>query len=154
MGCDIVSARATGLALTLLLAGIAPAAAATLVIHVGHISPRGGVLRLGLYDAAGYARDVNPVKAADVAAHAPETAVTLHDVPPGHYAIEAYQDMNGNGEMDYDWLGLPLEPFGFSRDARPGFSKPGFSAVEFAVTEGTDLQAFHLQAALSPLAEE
>jgi uncharacterized protein (DUF2141 family) len=127
---------------------------ATLIIHVGHVSPRGGVLRLGLYDAAGYPKDVNPVKAADVPARAGETVVTLEDVPPGLYAIEAFQDINGNGQMDYDWLGLPLEPFGFSRDIRPRFSKPDFAQVKFTVAPGAQTQLLHLQDGLSPLAAD
>jgi len=36
------------------------------------------------------------------------------DVPPGRYAIELFQDSNGNGQLDQSRRGIPLEPVGFS----------------------------------------
>ena len=118
---------------------------ANLTVHVGRVSPRGGVLRLGVYDAANYADDKTPVATADVPAIAGETTVTLTGLPPGRYAIEAFQDFNSNGKMDSSWLGLPKEPYGFSRDAKPFLSKPGFDAVAFDLTQGDNSQTMTLQ---------
>ncbi len=123
---------------------------ATLVVHVEK-TVAGGILRLGLYDAAGYPDDdAKPVASADVPAQAGRTSVTLTGLAPGTYAIQAYQDRNGNGKMDSSWLGLPLEPYGFSRDATPRLSKPGFDRVKFAVTAGANSQTFSLQNTGSP----
>lgn len=38
----------------------------------------------------------------------------LIDLPPGRYAIQLYQDRNGNGQLDQGRRGIPLEPVGFS----------------------------------------
>jgi len=38
----------------------------------------------------------------------------LVDLPPGRYAIQLYQDRNGNGQLDQGRRGIPLEPVGFS----------------------------------------
>ena len=123
----------------------APAGSATLVIHVQGTTPE-GILRLGLYDAARYAADDAPaLTSADVPAQAGRTTVTLNNLAPGIYAIQSYQDRNGNGKMDTSWLGLPQEPYGFSRDARPRLSKPGFDRVRFAVAAGQNEQVFALQ---------
>jgi uncharacterized protein (DUF2141 family) len=73
------------------------------------------------------------------------TMVTLKDLPPGRYAIESFQDVNGNGRMDTSWLGLPEEPFGFSRDAKPFLSRPGFGEVAFLLAAGENSQTLHLQ---------
>jgi uncharacterized protein (DUF2141 family) len=122
------------------------AATANLTIHVEHVSVRGGTLRLGLYDATQYPNDDStPVATADVPATPGATTVVLKGLPPGRYAIESFQDINGNGKMDKSWLGLPEEPFGFSRDARPFLSKPGFNAVAFTITVGENSQTLHLQ---------
>ncbi|HVZ27223.1 MAG TPA: DUF2141 domain-containing protein [Rhizomicrobium sp.] len=118
---------------------------AELTIRIEGISPGGGLLRLGLYDAAGYPDDDSPVATADVPATPGGVTVTLKDLKPGRYAIESFQDINGNGKMDTSWLGLPEEPYGFSRDAHPFLSKPGFSAVAFVVTAGANSQTLHLQ---------
>ena len=126
---------------------------ATVVIHIQDVSPRGGTLRLGLYDEARYPDDdATPVASADVHAEMGETVITLNNVPPGTYAIETFQDINSNDKMDTSWLGLPQEPFGFSRDAQPHFSKPGFSKVKFEVTQGLNVQVLHLQNSISLLA--
>jgi uncharacterized protein (DUF2141 family) len=131
----------------------APAPTATLVIQVHDVAPRGGMLRLGLYDEAGYPDDnATPVASADVKAEMGETTITLTNVAPGTYAIETFQDVNSNGKMDTSWLGIPLEPFGFSRDAHPHLSKPGFAQVRFTVAPGMNQQSLHLQNSISLIA--
>lgn len=119
---------------------------ANLTIHIERVSPQGGVLRLGIYDAAHYPDNKSaPLAAVDVPADREAITVRLTDLPPGRYAIESFQDLNSNGRMDTSLLGLPLEPYGFSRDARPFLSKPGFGAVAFILAPGENSQTLHLQ---------
>jgi uncharacterized protein (DUF2141 family) len=118
---------------------------ATLIVRIENAAPE-GMMRLGLYSRALYPDDkATPIASADVSATASETVITLHNVPTGTYAIEVYQDLNGNGKMDTGFLGLPREPYGFSRDARPHLSKPDFDRVKFDVIEGQNSQTLHLQ---------
>jgi len=133
---------------------VAPAQAqdegATLVVHVHNLSPKGGVLRLGLYDQARYPDDdAEPVASADVKVAEGDNVITLTNLPPGSYAIQTFQDINGNNKMDTSWLGIPLEPFGFSRDAQPRLSKPRFAAVKFDLAPGLNVQSLHLQNSIS-----
>jgi len=122
------------------------AAAADLTIRVENVLPAGGVLRLGLYDAARYPDDNSkPIASADITAVPGETVVTLRAVPAGTYAIQTFQDVNANDKMDTSWLGLPLEPFGFSLDAKPFLSKPSFNDVKFTLADGENSQVIHLQ---------
>ncbi|MBB4264933.1 DUF2141 domain-containing protein [Roseospira visakhapatnamensis] len=44
-------------------------------------------------------------------------SVTVPDLPPGRYAVAAFHDQNGNGAFDRGLFGVPLEGFGFTRDA-------------------------------------
>lgn len=138
---------AAALALSGALAG--PANAANLTIHILDVLPAGGMIRLGLYDQASYPIDTSkPVASADVPAVPGETVVTLHNIPPGTYAIQTFQDVNSNNKMDTSWIGLPLEPFGFSQDAKPFLSKPSFDEVKFTLAPGDNSQFLHLQDAL------
>jgi uncharacterized protein (DUF2141 family) len=146
---------AWGILLSVLLAGpggpawAAPSVGkplADLTIRIENVLPSGGTLRLGVYDEARYPDDDStPIASADVAAVAGETVITLHGIPPGIYAIETFQDVNSNGKMDTSWMGLPLEPFGFSQDATPFLSKPGFDDVKFTLVAGANSQVIHLQ---------
>ena len=123
---------------------------ADLTISIEDVLP-GGIVRLGVYDRARYPDDNStPVAAANVPAVEGETTVTLHNIAPGTYAIEAYQDVNSNNQMDTSWLGLPEEPFGFSRDAVPFLSKPAFDDVKFNLVAGTNTQALHVQSLAKP----
>ncbi len=137
---------AIGLAAPVRADTLAAQATATLTIHIERLSPRGGVLRLGVYDADHYPDDKSaPLASADVPASQDVITVTLKDLPPGRYAIESFQDLNANGKMDTGLFGFPLEPYGFSRDARPFLSKPDFDAVAFNLAPGDNSQNLHLQ---------
>jgi uncharacterized protein (DUF2141 family) len=127
----------------------------SLTIRIENVSAKGGVLRLGLYDRAAYPDDnAKPAAFADVPVQAGESIVTLKNLTPGVYALEMFQDINGNGKMDQSWIGLPLEPFGFSRDARPFLGKPGFDDVKFTLAPGENGQNVHLQHFLSLVARK
>ena len=143
--------RIWGLAAILALTSPAKAEeTASLTIRVENVDPAGGVLRLGLYDESQYDLDRGkPAAFADVPAVPGETVIILRDLKPGTYAIETFQDFNANGKMDFTWVGLPEEPFGFSRDAQPRFSKPGFAKVAFTVAAGANAQTLHLQRDIS-----
>lgn len=119
---------------------------AVLIIKVEKVSSRGGDLRVALYDARNYALD-NGEPAADsvVPAKTGETIVTLSGIKPGEYAVKMFQDVNRNGEFDMNWIGWPLEKFGFSNDAHPGLSEPSFDATKFELQPGSNTITIHLQ---------
>ncbi|WP_353859860.1 DUF2141 domain-containing protein [Azospirillum formosense] len=63
-------------------------------------------------------------------------SVSVPDVPPGTYALRAYHDENGNGQLDRNLLGVPREGFGFGNDAAVLLAPPSFR--DAAVTVGED----------------
>lgn len=64
-----------------------------------------------------------------------ETEVFLADIPYGTYAIALYHDLNDNDKLDKNFLGIPKEPYGFSRNYRPLFTVPGFEDCSFVYDE-------------------
>ena len=52
---------------------------------------------------------------------------------PGEYAIAIYQDLNDNRAFDKNFLGIPKEPFGMSRNPRYGRRAPKYEEVAFHV---------------------
>ena len=133
----------------LLVCVLAPAVAAplaALIVKVEKVSPRGGDVRVALYTRASYPLDdADPVIDGVVPAKPGETIVTLQGIKPGTYAVKLFQDFNRNGEFDMNWLGLPLEKYGFSNDVRPMFSEPPFDATKFELRPGTNTITIHLQ---------
>lgn len=119
---------------------------ASLQVTVQNVSRKGGNILMGLYDRKAYATDDNAaIKDVKVPATPGETVFVVKDIPPGTYAIKMMQDENGNGKFDQSWLGLPLEPYGFSNDARPVFSAPDFAATKFTLEPGSNKLTIHLQ---------
>ncbi|MFL5335203.1 MAG: DUF2141 domain-containing protein [Geminicoccaceae bacterium] len=91
-----------------------PAAAATLVVQIQGIDPGQGVVKLAVCDRSFDAAGCRHV--ASRAAKAPVEEFVFDDLAPGRYAVAAYHDLNGNGQLDTSMLGLPTEPYGFSND--------------------------------------
>ena len=120
-------------------------ATATLTIEVLDVSPKGGDIHADLYDRASYPHDDNPITFVAVPAKMPETVVTMTGLTPGTYAVKVFQDYNRNGEFDMNWLGLPLEKYGFSNDARPILSEPGFERTKFNLSPGANTIMIHLR---------
>jgi uncharacterized protein (DUF2141 family) len=60
----------------------------------------------------------------------------LTGIPFGEYAVKLYQDKNRNGKLDtVPLLGIPLEPYGFSNNARSAFGPPSYRAARFSVNQ-------------------
>ncbi len=61
-------------------------------------------------------------------------AFTFRDVPAGALAVAVYQDLNGNGQLDRNALGVPTEPYGFSNDVGR-LAPPTFAGARVRVSE-------------------
>ena len=94
-----------------------------------------GDIRLGLFVKEGWLDDGKEVGHAIEKAALPVTRIVLHDVAPGIYGIAVFHDENGNGKHDTNFLGLPLEGYGFSRDAPIMLGPPKFDDAKFELTD-------------------
>lgn len=56
----------------------------------------------------------------------PGPVIVTIEVPPGTYAVQAYQDEDNNGEVTLNMLGIPKEPLGFSNNPTIRFAAPSF----------------------------
>ena len=55
----------------------------------------------------------------------------FEDIPAGTYALAVVHDENMNGKLDTNWLGIPVEGYGFSNDAKSLNGAPSFSDASF-----------------------
>lgn len=60
----------------------------------------------------------------------------------GEYAISFFQDLNGNEEMDTNFVGFPKEPVGASKMTSLG--RPKFSKCKFMLTENKTIQVQYM----------
>ncbi|MCX2743489.1 DUF2141 domain-containing protein [Mangrovivirga sp. M17] len=59
--------------------------------------------------------------------------VISFSLPPGEYAIAAYHDIDNDGKMKRNILGIPKEPYGFSNNFKLKFSAPKFEDCKFEI---------------------
>jgi uncharacterized protein (DUF2141 family) len=52
-------------------------------------------------------------------------------VPAADYAVTIFHDENGNKKFDSNFVGYPLEGYGFSNNVKPVFKAPGFDETKF-----------------------
>lgn len=123
--------------LLLTLAAITPARAAAVTVQVEGVGSEQGQVQVQLCDAERFLGDDCPFKTS-VPARAGQVAVVFREIPPGRYAAIAYHDANGNGDLDQNAVGMPLEMFGFSNDPPLLMGPPLFKDAAFVVAE-TDL---------------
>jgi uncharacterized protein (DUF2141 family) len=122
--------RGARVALALSAIAAAPVLAGYLTIEVSGVTPGRGQVYVAVYDqsetfpAPGRQR-VGRILAADGGS----LTVRFEDLPPGQYAAVAFQDANGNGKLDKNFLGIPKEPYGFSNGARGSAGPPKFAAA-------------------------
>ena len=58
-------------------------------------------------------------------------AMAIFDLPFGEYAIAGFQDLDGNGVLSGNFLGIPREPVGFSGNAKVRFGPPKWNDAVF-----------------------
>ncbi len=110
------------------------AKAAELTIDITDIKESTGFVMLALFDSdSAFDDGGKPVDAVKLAVDGDLVSARFADLATGRYAVKLYHDANGNGEMDTNMLGLPVEGYGFSNDAGR-FGPPPFADAAFDVT--------------------
>lgn len=73
-----------------------------------------------------------------------DTTATFNfsDLEEGEYAISFFQDLNGNEEMDTNFIGFPKEPVGASNMSSLG--RPKFSKCKFAITKDKTIKVQYM----------
>ena len=136
----------TSMISAILLAGTAGLAAdsdASLTVTVEGLAPQGAVMMALFVDEANW-NGGDPVEGRRVEVSASSITVEFGSLPAGDYAIRFYHDVDGDGELDTNLMGIPSEPFGFSNDARGNFGPASWADSVFVVTAGGNAHALHL----------
>lgn len=140
-GKHIVSSRvhAAGAVLAVVLPCLTAMAAQAgeLTIEVSGVTPNRGKVYVALYDRP----ETFPISGRQrvsqvLTSEAEHLTVHFKDLQPGQYAVGVFQDLNGNGRLDKNFLGIPKEPYGFSNGARGSIGPPKFA--EAAITLNPD----------------
>jgi uncharacterized protein (DUF2141 family) len=120
--------------ITALIAALAvsSASAATLKILVEGAVPNKGTLRITLFASEeGWLK--TGVRSLEIKADSPKASVLVENLPDGEYAISVIDDLDGNGRLDTNAMGIPKEPYGFSNNAKGVFGPAKWADAKFKV---------------------
>lgn len=112
--------------------------AAELTVLIDNVADDTGQVLVGLFDKAeSFPKAL--LRGERVSASARDASgrvkVVFSGLAPGRYALSAFHDRDANGQLNSNMMGLPTEPYGFSRDARGNFGPPAFSDAALDVPE-------------------
>ncbi|MDM0019778.1 DUF2141 domain-containing protein [Variovorax saccharolyticus] len=111
------------------LLGPLAAAAADLRVTVADGPATASPLYVAMFDSAEGFATGKSIAAQVVPLRDGGAQMVFVGLPAGRYALKLFVDQNGNGKLDANPLGLPVERHGFSNDARGTMGPPTFDAA-------------------------
>ena len=133
--------------LAIIALGPVAGAAAELDIRVLNVADARGEMR-GFLCTEALWLTMKCLPASLVPAHTGLVTLTFPDVPPGSYGVIVHHDINSDGEVNQNFLGIPSEGIGFSRDAPVRFGPPRWADAEFTV--GADRVTLNIMLRFEP----
>jgi uncharacterized protein (DUF2141 family) len=110
--------------------------AVTLRVTVDGVKPGGGTLRVGLHDEVTFSiPNAKALREQDIPNVAGAVSLQFDRMPPGTYAIKAFQDVNKDGAWE------PGEPLAISN----GAGANDFDSAALLLMPGNNEAAIHLK---------
>jgi len=104
----------------------------TITITVPNLTSNKGKVSYALYNKENFR--VKPLQSKTTLVKGKMSTVTFTDVDPGEYAIVCYHDANGNGKMDFQPSGMPMEDYGISNNPM-SFGPPDYETAKFIISD-------------------
>ena len=110
----------------------------SLTVNLTGLQKEKGAVMVGLYNVEGKWLSEN--FAGEESTISMGTAqVTFTNLPKGEYAISTFHDIDGDGELGSNALGIPNEPYAFSNNAKGLFGPASFKDSKFEVNSNTEI---------------
>ena len=122
--------------IVLLLAMSSQLSAAQLEVTISGIQEQTGALYIAAFDSAEAMQKGQQWLSMVRVVNADSYRFIETDLKPGKYAFRVFHDVNGDGDLNMNLMGIPTEPYGFSKNpvvmGPPSFEQ---SAVEVSAEE-------------------
>lgn len=115
-----------------------PVQDATLIVEVTGLRSGKGDVHYAVYDSPEhFPKRKGRVSYGNVPAKADGVAIPVKGLKRGTYAVAVFHDENRNDEFDQGLLGIPLEDYGFSNNARGFLGPPSFTDAAVILNKTT-----------------
>ena len=134
-------ARKGFLFLALCLSAAAASAQSNITVAISNIKNNNGVCRVCIFDdAAAFNGKGKPVQCVTASVSNKAATARFENLSAGTYAISVFHDANNNNNFDVNFLGMPKEGYGASRNKLPFAAAPDFKANQFVLKQGQQIQ--------------
>lgn len=124
------------LAAVALVLSHAPLHATDVIVRIDGIAEPHGWIGCSLFRTVdGFPMETGAARVQWLKADAGRVACRFAGVPAGRHAVSVVHDVNGNRRADTNPVGMPVEQWGVSNNARPTLRAPRFDEAAFAVAE-------------------
>lgn len=118
------------------LASVAAVHAAALEVEITQIRSRDGQLLVAVHASAeGWDGKIAPTAVRRLTPSGDSAVLHFEGLAPGSYAVQVMHDQNGNGRLDSNFLGRPIEGYGYSNNPQV-MRKATFDEARVDVGEG------------------
>jgi uncharacterized protein (DUF2141 family) len=140
-----IASIATLLSLTAAAIVASPANASRsgdLTVVVSGVNTQRGKVCLSLFNSSiGFPANASrAVKSQCVSPRTGVSTAVFTNLPAGSYAVAVIHDVNGDGRLNQNSLGIPTESFGFSRNPQILTGPPSFNDASFFMAGKTNIQ--------------
>lgn len=111
------------------------AQAAPLKVEVQGLQTASGSVMIHFFNSSAAWDSERPTSTAAISSLGSDKAAVNIDLPAGEYAFFLFHDVNADGTLQTNFLGMPAEPYAFSNNFRLQFSKPTWAQLKFRVDE-------------------
>lgn len=122
--------------ITISLFSFRPPTTGSLVINLENIKVAEGMIWLALYDSEEslFVKDNSILKGIEVK-DTGEVIVSMDNVQFGTYALAIFHDINSDGKLNQNLLGIPTEPYAFAKKPKSKWRAPRYDELAFDFSE-------------------
>lgn len=124
-----------------LLFCIAARSQSAVILEISNFKNDNGVCRACLFNnqASYEGKNSKPFQCITAPVKAHSVRMVFTNILPGTYAALVYHDANNNNKLDRNFVGIPKEGYGASKNKLPFASAPTFDENKFTVNDKTTI---------------
>lgn len=105
-----------------------------LIVRISNLESADGCIRLALHERENFLDEKRAVITRVIRplpAEKQELTVELQELEFKEYAVAIFHDINDNGKLDTNLLGIPTEPYAFSNNPGVKWRSPNYEEARF-----------------------
>ncbi|MEA4981799.1 MAG: DUF2141 domain-containing protein [Paludibacter sp.] len=71
-----------------------------------------------------------------------QCVIVIEGLNRGKYGLKYFHDENNNSKFDMNWIGIPLEGYGFSNNAKGIFRPPAYEKTLFELKHSMTIKCY------------